>query len=133
MNENEQWWNGAFSGIAGQLTKGVRNEMRKRILQTKIKGEKLSLGENTCLMREFFERELKRYQNRRANLAKKLGNPENERLTEEVKFLKARIVKDRGLFVDKMKDLMNENKKLRDVNRKYRQQLDSRLHSSNGF
>jgi hypothetical protein len=74
-------------------------------------------------MREFFERELKRYQNRRANLAKKLGNPENERLTQEVQFLKARIVKDRGLFADKMRKLMNESKKLREENQKFRQYL----------
>jgi len=61
-------------------------------------------------MREFFERELKRYQNRRTNLATKLGNPENERLTQEVKFVKARMARDRGLFADKMKNLMSEIK-----------------------
>ena len=59
MTENNQWWDGAFSEIASQLTKDVLNEMTKRILNTKIKGEKLTLGENTHLMREFFERELK--------------------------------------------------------------------------
>jgi hypothetical protein len=53
MVENDQWWDGAFSGVANQLTKGVLNEMKKRILDTK----------NTRLMREFFEEELKRYQN----------------------------------------------------------------------
>jgi predicted nucleic acid-binding Zn-ribbon protein len=71
-------------------------------------------------MREFFERELKRYQNRRANLAKKLGNPENERLTQELKFVKTQMARDRGLFADKMKNLMNEIKQLRTENQKFR-------------
>jgi hypothetical protein len=84
----DQWWNDAFSDVAELLTKGVLNEMKKRILNTKIKGNKLTLDENTALMREFFQRELKRYQTRRTNLATKLGNPENERLTAEVMFLK---------------------------------------------
>jgi hypothetical protein len=63
----------------------------------------------------------KRYQKRRANLAKNLGNPENERLTQEVKFLKAQIARDRALFADKMRKLMNEIKQQREENRKFRQ------------
>ena len=60
-----------MSELAGQLSKGVLNEMKNRIVSSNIKKEKLVLGESTDRMKQFFEREVKRYENRKQIMKKK--------------------------------------------------------------
>ena len=57
-----------MSEYAEQLSKGVLNEMKNRILKSNIQKEKLQLNESTDRMKQFFEREIKRYQNRKENM-----------------------------------------------------------------
>ena len=65
-----------MSELAEQLSKGVLNEMRNRILTSHIKKEKLEPGESTQRMKEFFQREIKRYSTRKENSKKKQDNIE---------------------------------------------------------
>ena len=60
-----------MSELAGQLSKGVLNEMKSRIVSSNIKKERLVLGESTERMKQFFEREVKRYEIRKQNMQKK--------------------------------------------------------------
>ena len=99
MTDDKTWWHGALATFASQLTCGVLNEMKKRILTTKIKGEKLELNENTDRMKEFFQREIRRHQNRQRNLAKKLHDPETERLKQEVERLKKQLEEVKKLYL----------------------------------
>ena len=71
MAQQQKWWHRSMSELAEQLSTGVLNEMRNRILSSHIKKEKLELGESTQRMREFFEREIKRYSTRKENMKKK--------------------------------------------------------------
>jgi len=57
-----------MSERAGQLSNGVLNEMRKRILTSNIQLEKLQLDENTQRMRDFFEREIATYSKRKQHV-----------------------------------------------------------------
>ena len=66
--ENEQWWHDDLSPLASQLSKGILNEMKQRILKSNIQKEKLTLNESTQRMKIFFERELTRYKNRKESL-----------------------------------------------------------------
>ena len=68
MNNNsksEKWWHDNMSNLATQLSNGVLSEMKRRIQTSNIKKERLTLNEDTQRMREFFEREIKRYENRK--------------------------------------------------------------------
>jgi flagellar biosynthesis component FlhA len=69
--EQQQWWHDDMSELASQLSNGVQNEMRRRITTSNIKKEKLQLGETTDRMKQFFEREIKRYNTRKNNMKKK--------------------------------------------------------------
>jgi hypothetical protein len=60
-----------MSELAAQLSNGVQNEMRRRITTSNIKKEKLQLHESTVRMKQFFEREIKRYNTRKNNMKKK--------------------------------------------------------------
>lgn len=51
------WWSPALNALAEQLSKGVLNEMKKRIANSNIKKEKLQLNEDTKRMKDFFQRE----------------------------------------------------------------------------
>ena len=66
--------------LAGQLTRGVLNEMKKRIQTSNIKKQKLELDENSQRMKEFFEREINRYERRKqttlANQQRNVGEVE---------------------------------------------------------
>ena len=91
-NENNQtWWNAAMQHLAVQLSKGVLNEMKQRILKTNIKKERLALDENTDRMRDFFDREIRRYNNRKE--ATKLKQQEIALIKEKVEAMKARYRK----------------------------------------
>jgi len=110
-SKNDQWWDNTFSNLAENLTVGVLNEMKKRILNTKIKGEKLELEENSTRMRQFFERETKRYENRKSNLIKKLVNPENQALRTKVAQLRSQI--DSGKDMSRLVSPDPENQSLK--------------------
>ena len=60
-----------MSQYAEQVSKGVLNEMKRRIMTSNIQKEKLQLDESTERMRQFFEREIKRYSTRKDNMKKK--------------------------------------------------------------
>ena len=60
-----------MSVLASQLSKGVLNEMKTRILTSNIKKEKLKLTDSSQSMKSFFEREHKRYNIRKENMKKK--------------------------------------------------------------
>ena len=66
------WWNNSFQVLAGQLSKGVLNEMKRRITGSNIKREKLQLHEDTQRMRQFFEREIARHKKRKQQM-KEIG------------------------------------------------------------
>jgi hypothetical protein len=61
----DQWWHDEMNELAGQLSKGVLNEMKRRIRTSNIQKEKLTLDEDTDRMRQFFEREVLRYTKRK--------------------------------------------------------------------
>ena len=63
--------------LAGQLSKGVLNEMKRRIRTSNIQKEKLTLYENTDRMRQFFEREVLRYTKRKDAQRLKAQTPVN--------------------------------------------------------
>jgi hypothetical protein len=69
MNKNKttanQWWHEDMTNHAAQLSKGVLNEMKRRIQTSNIQKEELQLDENTERMKQFFEREIKRYTKRK--------------------------------------------------------------------
>lgn len=59
------WWHDKIQPLADQLSKGILAEMKRRILTSNIQKEKLELNEDTARMRQFFEREICRYQKRK--------------------------------------------------------------------
>jgi hypothetical protein len=65
---NTEWWNQTMNELAIQLSKGILNEMKKRILTSNIKKEKLQLNEHTDRMKEFFQREIERYKKRKQKI-----------------------------------------------------------------
>jgi len=81
MNKNtttaDQWWHDEMNELAGQLSKGVLNEMKRRIRTSNIQKEKLTLDENTDRMRQFFEREVRRYTKRKDAQRLKAQTPAN--------------------------------------------------------
>ena len=88
--ENEQWWHNDMSPLASQLSKGVLNEMKHRILKSNIQKEKLTLNESTQRMKNFFERELARYKNRKESL--KQNNNHKEQV-EQYKLMLKNLMK----------------------------------------
>ena len=62
------WWNPALNIFATQLSKGMLNEMKKRIETSNIKKEKLMPNEDSPRMRAFFEREIGRFERRKASV-----------------------------------------------------------------
>lgn len=65
-NEKEDvWWHPELNDVAELVPAAQRSEMKQRILSSNIRKEKLALNENTERMRDFFEREIRRYNNRR--------------------------------------------------------------------
>lgn len=73
MNQQQQrkWYHEDMAQYAAFLSTGVLTEMRSRILSSNINKEKLQLTESTERMRAFFEREIKRYTNRKQIMKKK--------------------------------------------------------------
>ena len=67
----QNWWCPTMNMLAGQLSKGVLNEMKKRILNSNIKKRKLKLNEGSTNMREFFEREIERHNRKKTKLKQK--------------------------------------------------------------
>lgn len=62
------WWHNTMNDLAGQLSNGILTEMKRRILTSNIQKEKLQPQENTERMRQFFEREIARYQKRKLHV-----------------------------------------------------------------
>ena len=79
MNKNttntNQWWHDDMTSHAAQLSKGVLNEMKRRIQTSNIQKEKLQLDENTDRMKQIFIRELKRYTKRKEAIWLKQEQP----------------------------------------------------------
>jgi hypothetical protein len=67
IQNTQGWWNPTMGELAKQLSKGILNEMKKRILTSNIKKEKLQLNEQSDRMKDFFQRKLRdiRNENRR--------------------------------------------------------------------
>jgi hypothetical protein len=59
------WWHDDMSSFASQLSSGVLNEMKRRILSSNIQKEKLTLTESGDRMKRFFQREIERYKKRK--------------------------------------------------------------------
>jgi hypothetical protein len=68
MSESS-WWNSSWNELATQLSSGILNEMKKRILTSNVKKEKLQLDDKSEKMKEFFEREIQRYNKRKKTLS----------------------------------------------------------------
>ena len=90
MANNKKWWNPSMNQYAQQLSKGVLNEMKKRILNSNIKKQKLELNEDSQRMTEFFQREIERYNKRKSkqnNCNQELGllKTELDRLKNDLK------------------------------------------------
>jgi len=64
--EKLNWWNPVFNDLATELTPGILAEMKTRVENTHIQKQKLQLSEETPRMKEFFEREVRRYHKRKA-------------------------------------------------------------------
>ena len=73
----KSWWNPEMNHLALQLPNGMLSEMRKRVLSGKIQNETLELDENTERMKQFFEREISRYNKRKDHL-----NQRNKKVNE---------------------------------------------------
>jgi len=71
QTSQSQWWHADLNHLASQLSRGMLNDMKRRILTSNIKKEKLTLNENGERIKEFFEREISRYQRRQASLTAK--------------------------------------------------------------
>jgi hypothetical protein len=67
----DKWWHTDNNDLALQLSVGIRNELKHRILHTNIKREKLQLDECSQRIRELFQREITRYTKRLEAAAKK--------------------------------------------------------------
>ena len=74
---NEHWWHPSMNEMASELSKGVLNEMKRRILTSNIMKEKLTLNEKCHRMRQFFEREIARYTKRKAAMQEKQQKKEH--------------------------------------------------------
>ena len=61
----ESWWNPTLNTLASQLSRGILNEMKKRITTSNIRKEKLEPTEDSQRMKEFFSREIGRYERRK--------------------------------------------------------------------
>jgi hypothetical protein len=82
-----QWWHDDITNLAAQLSRGVLNEMKRRIQTSNIQKEKLQLNENTERMRQFFMREVRRYTKRKETMRlKQLQQPatDNSALYQEI-------------------------------------------------
>lgn len=70
INEGGQWWHPDNDKLMSQLSVGVRNELKHRIINTNIKREKLQLDESSERMTQLLHREIARY-NKRVDAAVK--------------------------------------------------------------
>ena len=62
---NSKWWSDSFDYLAEKLSSGVKNEMLKRITTSNIQKQKLNPNENSERMKQFFVREIDRYEKRK--------------------------------------------------------------------
>jgi hypothetical protein len=70
MSVIEQWWHDDMSEKAAVLSTGVLNEMKRRIETTNINKEKLTLNESSERMKDFFDKNIARYEKRLEALKK---------------------------------------------------------------
>ena len=63
--------------LATKLSKGVLNEMKNRILTSNIQKENLQLNEDTDRMKDFFTREIQRFNNRKESIKVKQQTTEH--------------------------------------------------------
>ena len=106
------WWSPALNVLAEKLSQGCLNEMKRRILKSNIQKQKLKLNEDTQRMRDFFEREIKRHNNRKQKLTER---KEQNRLLQ-LKLQKAQ--QDIEELHTKLKNYEKEIKRLRKKNTK---------------
>ena len=85
----ESWWSPAMNIFAEQLSRGVLNEMKKRILKSNIKKEKLKLDEDTERMKQFFQREIERHNKKKAKLKHKQKTLQT--ITKQLQYIQMRL------------------------------------------
>ena len=61
-----------MSPLASQLSTGVLNEMKRRILSSNIQKQRLQLRDSTPAMHQFFQREIQRYNKRKEKSKRKV-------------------------------------------------------------
>ena len=78
-DNTSSWWHEDMRHLASQLTGGVLSEMKRRIMSSNIQKEKLRLGESSHRMKQFFKREIQRYNTRKQRQTAKLDETEQLR------------------------------------------------------
>ena len=94
------WWHPSMESLAAKLTTGVLNEMKRRIQTSNIRKEKLTLGEDTERMKNFFAREIARYSKRVHNVGAK--KHEIAALQEKIVHFREEITKLQGVVEKQM-------------------------------
>ena len=76
-----QWWNSAYNDVIIQLPQSIIDCLKHRIQNTKIRGKKCDLNEESENLKGLFERELTTYNNKKQCM--KMNNKRyDERLQE---------------------------------------------------
>ncbi|PRP72918.1 hypothetical protein PROFUN_16957, partial [Planoprotostelium fungivorum] len=60
-----QWWSSAYNDIVSQLPQSIVDCLKLRIQNTKIRGKKCELNEESDNLKELFEKELASYNNKK--------------------------------------------------------------------
>ena len=127
----QSWWNPALNALAQQLSKGALNEMKRRILGTNIKKEKLQLDEDTQRMREFFAREIQRHNKRKQQLKQRQNKLYS--ITKQLQEVQQQLTKKENELRQKEK-LFNKKerqyKKVIEQQMRYLQHLKPTNHSN---
>lgn len=119
------WWNPALNVFAEQLSKGVLNEMKKRIQTSNIKKEKLQLNEDTKRMREFFEREIERHNKRKAKLKQKRDDIQN--INKQLQNIQQQLQKTQTRLKQKEDELKHKETMFMKKERQYKKIIDHQM------
>jgi cobalamin-dependent methionine synthase I len=106
----EQWWHDNMTPLTAQLSNGVLNEMKRRIENSNIRKQKLTLDENTERMTAFFKAEIQRYQKRKDTQKKRQAELEKLDLFKRIikqlvdcNLSLARKCKTAGIAIEKVR------------------------------
>lgn len=84
-----QWWNFAYNDIVSQLPQSIVDCLKHRIQNTKIRGKKCELNEESENLKELFERELTTYNNKKQCM--EMNNKRYEERLQELLEEKERV------------------------------------------